>query len=102
MQPLGPITEAFRIINYAEAALWAAIGAAFAIQSFRRGGATRLTCLVAAIVLLAFGASDVVETRTGAWWHPWWLLAWKAACVLALLALVIQWWRASRRTNLPR
>src|SRR5688500_6200267 len=101
MQPIGPITDAFRNINYAEAGLWAAIGLGFAVQSFRREGAARLTCLTAAVVLLAFGASDVVETRTGAWWHPWWLLAWKAACVIALLLLVIRWWRTSRRPKLP-
>ena len=100
MQPTGPITDAFRIINYAEAGVWAAIGLGFAVQSFRRGAA-RLTCLITAVVLLAFGGSDVVETRTGAWWHPWWLLAWKAACVIALLLLVIRWWRTSRLPKLP-
>ena len=98
MQPIGPITDAFRIINYAEAALWALIGAGFAIQAFRRRGTTRLTCLVAAVVLLAFGVSDVIETRTGAWWHPRWLLAWKAACVIALLLLTGRYVIRSRRS----
>jgi hypothetical protein len=56
---------------------------------------------VAAAVLLAFGGSDVVETRTGAWWHPWWLLVWKGLCVVALVVLVGWWWRTSRRPNVP-
>jgi hypothetical protein len=33
-----------------------------------------------------FGLSDLVESQTGAWWTPWWLFAWKALCVLGLLA----------------
>lgn len=45
--------------------------------------------LAAAFVFLAFGLSDLVETQTGAWWKPWWLFAWKALCVHAMLALFI-------------
>ena len=102
MDPVGPITDLFRTINYVEAGLWGILGVGFAIGAGRTGGrAARWRCVVAALTLLAFGASDVVETRTGAWWHPWWLLAWKAACVIALLLLVIGWWRTSRRPKLP-
>ncbi|MBE7458640.1 MAG: hypothetical protein KJ057_17160 [Phycisphaerae bacterium] len=42
------------------------------------------------MTFLAFGASDVVEADTGAWWRPWWLLAWKAACLAVLLTLLIR------------
>ena len=50
--------------------------------------------IMAAFVLLAFGLSDVVEIQTGAWWRPWWLLLWKALC---LLAMFILWWRRPLR-----
>ena len=95
MQPPTLITDAFRIINYAEAGLWAVLGFGFALHALRSPN-QRLPCLIAAVTLLAFGASDFIETRTGAWWRPWWLLAWKSACVLVLLALVIRWFRARR------
>jgi hypothetical protein len=36
------------------------------------------------VALVAFGVSDLVEIRTGAWWSPWWLLAWKAGCLAAM------------------
>lgn len=75
--------------NQAEAVFWIAIGMGFAVrgetlarQPERRGN--RRLCWLAAAVLMAFGASDLVETQTGAWWRPWWLLLWKAACVIAL------------------
>lgn len=37
-----------------------------------------------AIALVLFGLSDAVEIWSGAWWRPWWLLAWKAACVITV------------------
>jgi hypothetical protein len=83
--------------NYAEAGLWTALGAFVLV---RGTGPLRMVPVVA---LLAFGISDIVETRTGAWYRPWWLLAWKAACVLALLTCVAMlgarrgWFRRTRR-----
>ena len=97
MHPAGPITDLFRTLNYAEAGLWIVVGVGFAVRAASRaGGAARRSCLAAAITLLAFGASDVVETRTGAWWHPWWLLVWKGVCVIVLVGLVAAWWRRGR------
>jgi len=48
----------------------------------------RRDAVAAAVAFVAFGGSDVVESFTGAWWRPWWLFAWKAACVLGLLVLL--------------
>jgi hypothetical protein len=52
---------------------------------------------MAAGTFVLFGASDLIEVRTGAWWRPWWLLAWKAACVFALIVLLVGYYRASGR-----
>ncbi len=81
-------TDLFRTGNTIEAGLWIAIGLAFlAAATLRRGPARRL-CAASAIVFVLFGVSDIVEARTGAWWRPWWLFAWKALCVLAMLVLL--------------
>lgn len=74
--------------NFIEAALWACIGVGFLIHGSRAVGRKRRTSLLAGVTLLLFGASDIVETTTGAWWRPWWLFVWKAICVLVLLALL--------------
>jgi hypothetical protein len=74
--------------NYLEAGLWMVIAATFALWAARRPGAIRRRCVVAAAAFFLFGLSDVVEVHTGAWWRPWWLLVWKASCVLAFAWLL--------------
>ncbi len=84
---MPPVDPFFIYANYGEAALWNLIGVAFLVAALARravgGAALRRTLLAAAIAFIAFGWSDVVETRTGAWWRPWWLLLWKGLCVEA-------------------
>jgi peptidoglycan/LPS O-acetylase OafA/YrhL len=80
---------AHRAFNYAEAALWAAVG----VGLLWRPGAGRRgdpwLGRLAGAIFLAFGASDVVETTTGSWYDPPWLFWWKAACVACLLACLV-------------
>jgi hypothetical protein len=75
-----------RTFNYAEAVLWAAVGAGLLWKpgAGRRGDPW--LGRVAGSTFLAFGASDLVETSTGSWYDPSWLFWWKAACVACLLA----------------
>src|SRR5215208_188639 len=96
----GPLSRAGEIYNYVEVGLWPAIGVVVAIVSLRRGGAARMRGLIAAVTLVAFGASDWAENATGEWWHPWWLLLWKAACVGVLLTLGLVHIRDQRRKSL--
>lgn len=77
----------FRQANYVEAGLWLTIGVVSLAVAFRRADRVRSRCLLLAVTMLAFGPSDLVEAHTGAWWTPWWLLVWKGACLLVLLAL---------------
>lgn len=76
--------------NYVEAAVWAAMAVFCAVRGARRMDG-RLWAL--AVVLLLFGASDVIEVRTGAWYRPWWLLVWKGLCVVTILTLLAPYWR---------
>ena len=78
----------FEIANYVEAGLWGLIGALFIAYGVRRGGPDRRRCMLAAVAFLLFGASDVVEVQTGAWWRPWWLPAWKGLCIASMVALL--------------
>jgi hypothetical protein len=79
--------------NYVEAALWAVLGVVAALRLRNRAG------VALAILLIAFGISDLVETTTGGWYKPWWMLAWKTACVIGILAIGVPAYRASRRTR---
>ena len=73
------------IFNRAEAVLWFAVAIAMAVCAFWQPVAQRKTMWFLATAFAAFGVSDVIESQTGAWWEPWWLLVLKAACVLAFI-----------------
>jgi len=81
--------------NLIEGFLWIAIGLCFAVSLVRP--AQRKAKLVAAINFVVFGFSDFVEMRTGAWWRPPWLPAWKAACVLVMLTQLVRYLKARGR-----
>ncbi len=87
-QLLLTIDRGFVVANVVEAALWFAV-AALVVVKWRHAPA--------AIVLVTFGVSDLVETTTGAWWRPWWLLVWKAVCVVLLVAILLLAWRRGRQ-----
>ncbi|HEX8913356.1 MAG TPA: hypothetical protein VF796_13430, partial [Humisphaera sp.] len=84
-------------------ALWPAMGLTLLVASFRRAGPARRDFRLAAVVLIAFGASDWAEAGNGnEWWHPWWLFLWKAGSVAVLLAIVIVAVRRERRRRKPK
>jgi hypothetical protein len=94
----GPLSRWGEIYNYVEIGLWAGIGAVVGALAVRGTGASRRHGLLAAFTLVAFGLSDWAEIKTGGeWWRPWWLLAWKAACVLVLLTLGVLAYRRKPR-----
>ncbi|MCC7291024.1 MAG: hypothetical protein IT449_03060 [Phycisphaerales bacterium] len=73
--------------NYWEAGFWGVAALGFSVAALRRRDRARRMLVAGALTLAAFGGSDLVEVHTGAWWRPWWLLGWKAACVGALVLL---------------
>ena len=94
---LALIAREFVLSNYIEGGFWIMLGVGAGIQAVRYSGAGRRDLLILTVDLIAFGVSDLVETRTGAWWRPWWLLAWKAACVGVMLALLLAYARRRMR-----
>ena len=87
----GPLSGAAEAYNYVEIGIWCALAIVVAAAAARRTAAARRDGLLASVALFAFGLSDYAEIRTGGeWWTPWWLLAWKAACVVVLLALLLR------------
>jgi hypothetical protein len=85
----------FATSNYIEGALWGSIGVGFVIHAICKRGS--FTSIIAAIAFFAFGASDVVEAHTGAWWRPWWLLVWKGICLAIFLVLLLRYVAARRK-----
>ena len=96
---IAVITRAFQISNYIEAGLWSCIGVGFAIAALRQTGITRRDCWIAAIDFILFGISDLVESTTGAWYRPIWLLIWKGLCLLVFAWLLIKYIRRRRESH---
>lgn len=79
--------------NLIEAGVWFLLAFVLLVHALRSARQCRFVLFVLVITLAAFGGSDLVETRTGAWWKPWWLFVWKAACVLVLLLGFVRYFR---------
>jgi hypothetical protein len=90
------IDPTFALANRAEACLW--LGIAVALGVAARRAVARRDCVIAGAAFALFGISDFVEATTGAWWRPWWLLAWKGACVIAFLWLLARHLTRRRRS----
>jgi hypothetical protein len=89
------IADIHSVGNAVESGLWFVMAVGLLIAGVRRPK-IRNMCSLAAVTLILFGLSDVVEIQTGAWWRPWWLLVWKGACLL-VLAILMRNWLAHRR-----
>jgi glucose dehydrogenase len=84
--------------NTIEAAFWIVVGLGFVVRALLAPPAVQTRLWLAALLLITFGISDLVEVRTGAWWKPWWLLVWKGTCVVGLLTLLVGYIRTRRAT----
>lgn len=99
-----PLTGPYRLLNLIEAEWWIVLGLV-AIGFVLARKLSPKTGLLLAATLVAFGLSDVVEVQTGAWYRPWWMLLWKATCVVILLGYGLAWWRCraqARHHGFPR
>ena len=83
--------------NALEACLWTLLGTMLVYRAARQPE-FRTRFLLAAVGFFAFAGSELMEMQTGAWWRPWWLLAWKAACITLLVSLGVHHSR-HRATN---
>lgn len=90
--------DLLQIFNAIEAGWWIGMGALLFLRRFNHDSRWHRRLL--AILLIVFGASDLIEIWSGAWWRPWWLAALKIACGLAIAVLALQWFRRARSPRL--
>jgi hypothetical protein len=68
--------------NLLEAGLWMFFAAIFITLAIRCADRKRRLSIILSVAFTAFAASDVVESQTGAWWRPLWLLVIKGGCIV--------------------
>ena len=72
------------IFNLCEASLWFVIAAIIAWKLCKRTQIARFYWLLPP-TFVVFGISDFIESRTGAFWEPQWLLVMKTGCVVVFV-----------------
>jgi hypothetical protein len=84
------------IFNLVEGLWWMGLGMGLLLRTSRQAVSR---CLISwlAVILILFGLSDFVEIFSGAWWRPWWLAVWKAACLTTGILLLIFLLRKRRK-----
>jgi hypothetical protein len=71
--------------NAVESGLWFVLAILVTFLGARVEGMTWAPRIGLSVGLVAFGVSDLIEMRTGAWWNPPGLMAFKAACLATIL-----------------
>lgn len=77
--------DALAIFNAFEAVFWMALGIFVAIAGHRIRGIDTRRRVLAALFLVAFGVSDIIEIQTGAFWRPLGLLVFKGVCLTGIV-----------------
>jgi hypothetical protein len=85
--------------NWIESALWLGVSLTFLGMALRNSAPLRRLFLVLAGAFLLFGVSDVIETQTGAWWRPPWLLLLKGGCIVVFALCFRKYYRLTRRKD---
>jgi len=85
--------------NWLEAGLWLGVSLILLGKALKARTDVRRVLLTLAAAFLVFGISDVIESQTGAWWRPWWLLLLKGGCILVLFAGFREYYRLTRRKD---
>ena len=91
------VVRVHRLFNWIEGAIWMGVGSVLAWKH-RRWHKSNLPALVAAVAFVLFGITDWIETQTGSWFRPTWLLVWNVGCVVALVACYV-WHRREKRRS---
>jgi predicted membrane protein len=83
--------------NLIEAGLWFAFTVVLLAKALKAQARLRKIFLILSAAFFAFSISDVVESHTGAWWTPYWLLIWKVACVVIFFFGFREYYKVQRR-----
>ena len=88
-----------RVGNLIEAGLWLVFTLVLTFKAWQSQGRLRRVLARLAVAFLIFSISDVIESRTGAWWRPPWLLVMKIACVVVFYFSLREYYRIKKKSD---
>lgn len=86
------------LFNFFESIFWIILSLLCGFNSLNSTNAFKKLYFTAYLLLLLFGCSDIIEMKTGAWWQPWWLLVWKAICIVGLIRTFLWYLKVKAKT----
>jgi len=91
--------DEFTRFNLYEGSFWILLGIVSYILHKILPEKYKKTTIVAGTIFILFGISDNMEIKTSGFLYPiiWWLLAWKVACVVGIIFIVV--WYFKLRLN---
>lgn len=87
------------IFNLCEAVAWVVIASTLAWRSSSAHPSFRSVGYVAAAAFFVFAGTDLIETKTGAWYRPFGLLLYNAVCLILIVGCYVRY-RAIKRVVL--
>jgi len=85
-----------RIGNLIEAGLWLTFTLILSVKAWQSRVRLRRVFARLAGAFLVFSVSDVIESHTGAWWRPVWLLLLKVVCVVIFYFCLREYYRIKK------
>ena len=82
--------------NQVEAVIWFIVAVVLFVRSFSAPAQYKLITYLASLAFLAFGISDIIETYTGGWWKPWWLLVLKGTCIVIFIVCLLRYYKLKK------
>jgi len=67
--------------NLVEAAFWMLVTVVILVKAIRAVVPLRRIFFILSAAFFVFSISDIIESQTGAWWKPLWLLLMKTGCI---------------------
>lgn len=90
-----------RIFNLVEAGFWFLL----AVFLLSRGRVSppryKPLILIGGLACAAFAGTDIIESESGAWYEPRWLLVYNAICLAVMLVCVVRYVILRRSADYP-
>ena len=85
--------------NLVEAAFWMLVAVLILVKAIRALVPLRRIFFILSVAFFAVGISDIIESQTGAWWKPFWLLLMKTGCIAVLLFGFREYYRITKHKD---
>ena len=85
--------------NLVEAAFWMLVAVLILVKAIRAVVPLRRIFFILTVAFFVFSISDIIESQTGAWWKPFWLLLMKTGCIAVFLFGFREYYRITKHKD---